>query len=526
MNKKEKGKDIKYWFLKMPYNFLLFFIVQVLVVVLFPLQIYEAYVDISPYLSIFYFLLIIFLPEIIIYYLFLNAKHLKKIIYNDYFLLLFFILVLVTGIFLLIHIPVVSRLDKGMSALSVIAEPVDIGLIADFGGIFKAKAYFLFFNFLDSFFQINFKVLANINTVFVMLEAIAVYFIIKLLTKDINTLIWSFGILLFSVFLRVGSEIWFFIYFVIFYLESRNSKNDFINNKINLFLLLSLPCIFPVFLLYASSSFIGSDNAGNFTDPEMATQIVNNGNNVMGLLKYHFLILSKNFFYNFYFLKTHVPLFWIILFIPVLAMKNKRTWIYFLYFLIFFFVITTFHYDQRLDAFNYLAYLFIPLIILYGFFLRRIRNIPVMVLLTTLIIIANNFFYYSYSLPGVDEGTLFWNSEYEQALISLDKIKPNSIILANSRYSIVPAIYGFSDDYKIEQIEKEFISQMPHIKKKYSNIYIEQTAIDCVRNTTTFNREEFYNLVRLNFDYNILLDIEKKMHDGGRCNMFLYELKN
>src|SRR3989339_444685 len=500
MNKKEKGKDIKYWFLKMPYNFLLFFIVQVLVVVLFPLQIYEAYVDISPYLSIFYFLLIIFLPEIIIYYLFLNAKHLKKI---------------------------------------------------------------------------NFKVLANINTVFVMLEAIAVYFIIKLLTKkniiaflcglvflfyynnyfcslapdyailgevfnvfslftlllylktkDINTLIWSFGILLFSVFLRVGSEIWFFIYFVIFYLESRNSKNDFINNKINLFLLLSLPCIFPVFLLYASSSFIGSDNAGNFTDPEMATQIVNNGNNVMGLLKYHFLILSKNFFYNFYFLKTHVPLFWIILFIPVLAMKNKRTWIYFLYFLIFFFVITTFHYDQRLDAFNYLAYLFIPLIILYGFFLRRIRNIPVMVLLTTLIIIANNFFYYSYSLPGVDEGTLFWNSEYEQALISLDKIKPNSIILANSRYSIVPAIYGFSDDYKIEQIEKEFISQMPHIKKKYSNIYIEQTAIDCVRNTTTFNREEFYNLVRLNFDYNILLDIEKKMHDGGRCNMFLYELKN
>src|SRR3989339_438208 len=453
MNKKEKGKDIKYWFLKMPYNFLLFFIVQVLVVVLFPLQIYEAYVDISPYLSIFYFLLIIFLPEIIIYYLFLNAKHLKKIIYNDYFLLLFFILVLVTGIFLLIHIPVVSRLDKGMSALSVIAEPVDIGLIA-------------------------------------------------------------------------GSEIWFFIYFVIFYLESRNSKNDFINNKINLFLLLSLPCIFPVFLLYASSSFIGSDNAGNFTDPEMATQIVNNGNNVMGLLKYHFLILSKNFFYNFYFLKTHVPLFWIILFIPVLAMKNKRTWIYFLYFLIFFFVITTFHYDQRLDAFNYLAYLFIPLIILYGFFLRRIRNIPVMVLLTTLIIIANNFFYYSYSLPGVDEGTLFWNSEYEQALISLDKIKPNSIILANSRYSIVPAIYGFSDDYKIEQIEKEFISQMPHIKKKYSNIYIEQTAIDCVRNTTTFNREEFYNLVRLNFDYNILLDIEKKMHDGGRCNMFLYELKN
>src|SRR3989339_674760 len=116
MNKKEKGKDIKYWFLKMPYNFLLFFIVQVLVVVLFPLQIYEAYVDISPYLSIFYFLLIIFLPEIIIYYLFLNAKHLKKIIYNDYFLLLFSILVLVTGIFLLIHIPVVSRLDKGMSA--------------------------------------------------------------------------------------------------------------------------------------------------------------------------------------------------------------------------------------------------------------------------------------------------------------------------------------------------------------------------------------------------------------------------
>src|SRR3989339_692225 len=164
MNKKEKGKDIKYWFLKMPYNFLLFFIVQVLVVVLFPLQIYEAYVDISPYLSIFYFLLIIFLPEIIIYYLFLNAKHLKKIIYNDYFLLLFFILVLVTGIFLLIHIPVVSRLDKGMSALSVIAEPVDIGLIADFGGIFKAKAYFLFIicDFIFFFFIIKLKKKKNI----------------------------------------------------------------------------------------------------------------------------------------------------------------------------------------------------------------------------------------------------------------------------------------------------------------------------------------------------------------------------
>lgn len=562
----------------LPTNFIAFIALQMILVLMFPEKLYKIYMAVRPFFSYYYPVLIIILIWLILYYLIENFKYIKSIINRNKYLIIIIIILSIIFLSLVLHEPILVRVDKGLSAVQGINN-FDIDSISFFNVIFRAKAYFFILYLLSFLMPIAIKSLVVVNTILIVFQSLLMFFILRLLLdsrviafwiallflfypnnfllglapdyalagqvlgtfslftlllylkfKDNKILLWSLSILALSLLLRIEMVIWLFIYFLILYRSLDKEQIFRIKNIINSFLVIILPLIFPVFLLYASSPFLEISQGGNYTDPLLAEAIINKGNFIEGFTKYHYHLFEKNFVFNFNYLFTTVPLVWILLFIPFFYKKNKDIQNYFYYFIIYFFVITIFHYNEFLNSYHYLSYVIPPLIILIGlifnkiFIKKKVEYYIVGLLALVMILICLNVLYYKPAWINNDATTILWNKEYNIVFNYKDVVKDDSVIISNDDHTLLSGILTKRKNIEIIKVKRDIDQQIAFLQRRYKDIYITQGTLSYSRPIeATFEFDKLEKIIDENFKYEAIYKRNLKIN-GENIPIFLCKL--
>jgi len=328
--------------------------------------------------------------------------------------------------------------------------------------------------------------------------------------KKKSIFILSLCLLFFSLLLRIEMIFWLPVYF--FLAWRLLDKEEIARNKwlVNIFLLLSLPLVFSTILGFFAKP-IGSLAVKDLD----FTEIINGSVLLHKIIPYYLDVFLKHFSYNINYLFSFVPLVWIIF--PAIYFGRKReVQNYFFYALFFFLVITTLHYTEYIDSFNYLSYVITPLIILWGLALDSLlgaRKFAYIFAGLLLIVLGGfNFLYYKPAWLFTDFETMAWNKEYAILSQHAGAIKNDSALILNDKLSLIAGMLDKKRDILKRRIdifdaENDLVSQINGLRKEYKNVYTIQGTMGSFRpDSSVLSSQDFRSVVDSHFLYEVIFD--------------------
>jgi len=554
----------------LPANFVLLTAVLIILTVFFNKQILADYLTIRPFFSYYFFGAIILLIVAIIVLATINWKRLKLVLVQDKYLIVLIIILLAILVGLIMAGPVLVRVDKETSAVLGSLD-FELNALSSFSVIFRAKAYFLIMHFLAYIMPITIKSLSVINAFLIVFQMLLVYLILKLLLnnnrlaflasllfifypnnlligrapdyafagqifgtfslftlllfvkyKDRLLLFWSLAILSLSLFLRIEMIFWLPFYLFLLWRNLDDEQIRKIKNIINVFLLLSLPLMLATIICFFISP------TGSISDVSFYNLRLTSGWNLLQqITNYYHFVIDRNLAFNLSYLIFAIPLFWITP-LALVFFRDKKIWDYILYFFFFWAIITVFHCNERIDSYEFLSYLIVPLVILAGLVIGHLSKIHKYGWLASaalvLFLIIFGFKLYQPAWFFTDNVTIFWNNEYQLIEKHLGQINNDSVIITNDKISLISSVVNKKNE-KIVQALPDITKQIKELKNKYNNVFVIQGSLNASRpSISTFEANQFEKIIKDNFNLEVVY--RERLGEDGLNQPGIAPIKN